>query len=142
MKYLIILFLIAPILTLAESFDYEKVLGLYDYMNSSDAKKKWPKRRGLSCQIKSDLFLKLPVADQSACLVEAASIMTTRGKNREEVLKLYSEGNTYFFSEMNLTYALQQLKESNDTWVVSFFISSDNLIRDIKISKKCCYKIR
>lgn len=107
-------------------------------MSAPQAKKKWSITNLQLKQISKSDFKKLTSnVEKTQYLIYLAQNNKFIGVNRNLVVDVLGEPDSYFFSELNATYELLKIDENQ--WVVSFEVSSDLIVRSIKIAKKCCY---
>ena len=125
----------------AKSYDYKKIMSQYDYMSVSSALEKWKIKKVDLKKISTTADYKKLISEKEKTqyLIYLADKKNFIGQNRNLIIDALGEPESYFFSEQNATYDL--LKTDADQWVVSFEVSSDQIIRSIKIAKKCCYEI-
>lgn len=108
-----------------------------DFMNVSDAEKKWGTLTLNLEQFKSgDLSKRAPMA------VDIAKRSLYVGKSRKDVRRELGDPDSYFFSDTIYAYKIMAFPgENKENWHL-VFIPDDKLekIKEVKIHKKCCYK--
>jgi hypothetical protein len=108
-----------------------------DFMNISDAEKKWGVLTFNSEQFKAgDLSKRAPMA------VDIVKRSLYVGKNRKDVRRELGDPDSYFFSDTIYAYKIMPFPgENKEIWHL-VFIPDDKLekVKEVKIHKKCCYK--
>ena len=125
----------------AAEYDYKKIMNQYQYKSVSKALSHWKISQSDLRKISTADFKKIKSEkEQTQYLIYLVDKKKFIGKNRSAVIDELGEPNSYFFSEQNATYGL--LKNDANQWVVSFEVSSDQIVRSAKIAKKCCYEVK
>jgi hypothetical protein len=108
-----------------------------DFMNISDAEKKWGVLTFNSEQFKAgDLLKRAPMA------VDIVKRSLYVGKKRKDVRRELGDPDSYFFSDTIYAYKIMPFPgENKEIWHL-VFIPDDKLekVKEVKIHKKCCYK--
>lgn len=108
-----------------------------DFMNASDAEKKWGTLTLNAEQFKSgDLSKRAPMA------VDIAKRSLYVGKSRKDVRRELGDPDSYFFSDTIYAYKIMPFPgENKENWHL-VFIPDEKLekVKEVKIHKKCCYK--
>ncbi len=125
----------------AVEYDYEKIMNQYQYMSISKAMSTWSVSAAELKKISASNFKNLTSEkEKTQYLIYLFQNKKFIGEKRNSVIAILGEPTSYFFSEQNATYNL--LKLDQNQWVVSFEVSSDQIVRSIKIAKKCCYEVK
>ena len=136
-----ICFLLLSHLLSAAEYDHAKIMGQYKYMSISKAMLNWKLAEVDLSKISDKDFKKMTSEkEKTQYLVYLAQKKKFVGGKRSAVVEALGDPSSYFFSEQNATYSL--LKIDTDQWVVSFEVSSDQIVRSIKIAKQCCYEVK
>jgi hypothetical protein len=108
-----------------------------DFMNTSDAEKKWGALTLNAEQFKAgDLSKRAPMA------VDIVKRSLYVGKSRKDVRRELGDPDSYFFSDTIYAYKIMPFPgENKENWHL-VFIPDDKLekVKEVKIHKKCCYK--
>lgn len=108
-----------------------------DYMNCSDAEKKWGVRTLNMEQFRAgDLSKRAPMA------VDIVKRSLFVGKSRKDVRRDLGDPDSYFFSDTIYAYKIVPFPgENKEIWHL-VFIPDDKLekVKEVKIHKKCCYR--
>jgi hypothetical protein len=108
-----------------------------DFINASDAEKKWGILTLNTEQFKAgDLSKRAPMA------VDIVKRSLYVGKSRKDVRRELGDPDSYFFSDTIYAYKIMPFPgENKEIWHL-VFIPDDNLkkVKEVKIHKKCCYK--
>lgn len=108
-----------------------------DFMNTSDAEKKWGVLTLNAEQFKAgDLSKRAPMA------VDIVKRSLYVGKSRKDVRRELGDPDSYFFSDTIYAYKIMPFPgENKESWHL-VFIPDDKLekVKEVKIHKKCCYK--
>ena len=108
-----------------------------DFMNNSDAEKKWGTLALNAQQFKTgDLSKRAPMA------VDIVKRSLYVGKSRKDVRGELGDPDSYFFSDTIYAYKIMPFPgENKEIWHL-VFIPDDKLekVKEVKIHKKCCYK--
>ncbi|HMN69209.1 MAG TPA: hypothetical protein PKC28_11770 [Bdellovibrionales bacterium] len=108
-----------------------------EFMNASEAEKKWGTLPLNIEQFKAgDLSKRAPMA------VEIVKRSLYVGKNRKDVRRELGDPDSYFFSDTIYAYKIMPFPgENKENWHL-VFIPDDKLekVKEVKIHKKCCYK--
>ena len=125
----------------SEEYDYKKIMNQYEYMSVKKAMIKWnlPKL-DTKKQSVADFKKMIDDKDKTNHLIFLAQQKKYIGSERKVVTDALGDPSSYFFSEQNASYEL--VKIDDNQWVVSFEVSSDQIVRSIKIAKKCCYEVQ
>ena len=108
-----------------------------DFMNISDAEKKWGTLTLNAQQFKTgDLLKRAPMA------VDIVKRSLYVSKSRKDVRRELGDPDSYFFSDTIYAYKIMPFPgENKEIWHL-VFIPDDKLekVKEVKIHKKCCYK--
>ncbi len=125
----------------AADYDYKKIMNQYEYMSMPKALSTWNVSLADLKKISTSDFKNLVSEKEKAqYLIYLVQQKKFIGEKRSSVVAALGEPTSYFFSEQNATYNL--LKNDTNQWVVSFEVSSDQIVRSIKIAKQCCYEVK
>lgn len=117
-------------------FDFDKIMNQYEFLNSSQVKAKWGvSKNKIEDFNKSDLKSK---AKMAFSILEDQSLLK---KNKDQIVKLFGEPDSYFFSEQNLTYLISKDLTTKQRWALTFLINSDLQVEKVQVVKTCCYSI-
>jgi hypothetical protein len=138
---IIICFVILSQFLSAAEYDHAKIVNQYKYISVSKAILNWKISKANLKKISDKDFKKMTSEkEKTQYLVHLAQQKKFIGEKRSVVVEALGDPTSYFFSEQNATYSL--LKIDTDQWVVSFQVSSDQIVRSIKIAKQCCYEVK
>lgn len=108
-----------------------------DFLNSSDAEKKWGTLALNAEQFKiGDLSKRAPMA------VDIVKRSLYVGKSRKDVRRELGDPDSYFFSDAIYAYKIMPFPgENKENWHL-VFIPDEKLekVKEVKIHKKCCYQ--
>jgi hypothetical protein len=107
-----------------------------DFMNISDAEKKWG-----ALTLNTEQFKAGGLSKRAPMAVDIVKRSLYVGKSRKDVRRELGDPDSYFFSDTIYAYKIMPFPgENKESWHL-IFIPDDKLekIKEVKIHKKCCY---
>ncbi len=108
-----------------------------NFMNTSDAEKKW----GV-LTLNAEQFKAGDMSKRASMAVDIVKRSLYVGKGRKDVRRELGDPDSYFFSDTIYAYKIMPFPgENKESWHL-VFIPDDKLekVKEVKIHKKCCYK--
>ena len=109
-----------------------------DFMNNSDAEKKWG-----TLTLNAEQFKVGDLSKRAPMVVDIVKRSLYVGRSRKDVRRELGDPDSYFFSDTIYAYKIMPFPgENKEIWHL-VFIPDDKLekVKEVKIHKKCCYKL-